>query len=509
MIKKVKSCGVSGMDGFPVIVEVDISNGMPSFDIVGLPDAAVKESRERIRSAIKNSNFDFPQKRITVNLAPAAVKKEGAVFDLPIAIGILLASEQIPSIDKEFAYFGELSLDGVIRPVSGVLPMVLTAFENGIESVFVSEENSKEAAIVGEVNVFSASTLYDVVCHLRGDNPLYRATINIMEYFEQNQQHILDFADVKGQEAVKRALEISASGGHNALMIGPPGSGKTMMAQRLPGILPDLSVKEALEVTKIYSIAGLLEKNKPIITTRPFRSPHHTVSPNGLSGGGVVPKPGEISLAHNGVLFLDELPEFTKTAMEVLRQPLEDGKVTVARVSGTYTFPCNTMFIASMNPCKCGYFGDETRQCTCTSTQIQGYLGKISGPMLDRIDLHIEVSPVRFKAFEGEEKPESSEKIKERVNAARKIQQKRFENENIFSNSQMLPSHIEKYCKIDEESTAMLKNAFNKLGLSARAYNRILKVSRTIADMDQEENIKIHHIAEAIQYRALDRKYWM
>jgi len=509
MIAKINSCGVLGIDGYIVTVEVDISTGLPAFEMVGLPDATVKESRERIRATLKNMGLIVPSKKITVNLAPANLKKEGAYYDVPIAVGILCASEQMfIDFPNEYAFFGELSLDGEIRRLNGVLPMVISAYMSGLTKVFVPIENAKEAAIVKGIEVYGVSHLGEILEHFNGDKILNPETIDVDKLFNDSNLDAFNFADVKGQENVKRALEVAAAGGHNCLMIGPPGSGKTMLSQRLSSILPAMSFDEALEVAKVHSIAGLLSSENPITKTRPFRNPHHTISAAGLSGGGAFPKPGEISLSHNGVLFLDELPEFRKDALEVMRQPLEDGVVTISRASGTLQYPCNIMLVASMNPCPCGYFGDKSRECSCPDEKRRKYLTKISGPLLDRIDLHIEVAAVKYDDLESSEKSERSEIIRERVNCAREIQRKRYENKNIYSNSQLSANMMEEYCSLSEDCGALLKSAFERLGLSARAHNRILKVARTIADLAGTENIEIAHLAEAIQYRSLDRKFW-
>lgn len=509
MITKAKSCGLIGLDGYIVDVEIDISPGMPAFDIVGLPDAAVKESKDRMRAAVKNSNFAFPSRRITINLAPAHIKKEGSMYDLPMAIAFLRATEQVCEFDEEeYAFLGELSLDGKIQPVSGVLPMTITARDNGAKYIVVPCQNAGEAAVVKGITVIAAENLSQIADHLNGIKKIEPCLIDIDSYFKNDDASMIDFSEVKGQENVKRALEIAAAGNHNILMIGSPGSGKSMVAQRLPTILPDMTFEEALEVTKIHSIAGTLPTDVPMITRRPFRHPHHTISAIGLSGGGKTPKPGEISLAHNGVLFLDELPEFTKDALEVMRQPLEDGSVTISRVSATLTYPCNVMFVASMNPCRCGYYGDPSGRCKCSETQVANYLGKVSGPLLDRIDIHIEVSPVKYKDLETDEPTESSAEIKKRVDAAREIQKNRYKDYNIYSNSQLTPAMINIFCRLGEQERNIIKAAFDKLGMSARAYNRILKVARTIADLDGSENIRAKHIAEAIQLRSLDRKFW-
>ena len=507
MISKVKTLGLMGIDGYVIIVETDISNGLPSFDMVGLGDTAVKESKERVRAAIKNAGLEFPIRRITVNLAPADKKKEGSAFDLPIALGILTATQQIINRDMDnYAFLGELSLDGEIKPVKGILPMVISARHEGIKNIILPYENADEAAVVKDINILPAKSIDEVVKYLNGKAELNRHVIDVDALFGNNNVYDLDFADVKGQENVKRALEVAASGGHNCIMIGSPGCGKTMIAKRLPSILPSMTFEEALEVTKIHSIAGTLQSDTSLITQRPFRSPHHTISNVSLVGGGKTPKPGEISLSHFGVLFLDELPEFNKDALEVLRQPLEDGVVTISRINATLTYPARTTLICAANPCKCGNYFDETKECTCTPNQVRQYLGKMSGPLLDRIDLHIEVASVKYKDLDSQEDEEKSSAIRERVNRARKIQQERYRDLNIYSNAELTPSLIKKFCKLDDKCKGILKNAFDRLGLSARAHNRILKVARTIADMDENENIKASHLLEAIQYRSLDRK---
>ncbi len=506
---KITSVGLTGLDGYIVEVQTDLSNGLPAYEIVGLPDAAVREAKERVRVAIKNIGLNFPQKRIVINLAPASLRKEGVIYDLPIAISILEATGQITILDsEESAFIGELSLDGDLNPISGVLPMAISAFQNGIKKIYVPEENAKEAAVVEGLMVYGVSNLKDILDHCHKIKEIVPTMVDTKELFSTVNSSMLDFCDVKGQENVKRALEIAAAGNHNVLMIGSPGTGKTMLAQRIGTILPDLTFSEALEISKIHSIAGTLPEGSPLITSRPFRHPHHTVSSVGLSGGGTIPRPGELSLAHNGVLFLDELPEFKRDVLEVMRQPLEDGAVTISRVNATLTYPCNLMLIASMNPCKCGYLGDSRRQCTCTPADVQRYRSKISGPLLDRIDIQVEVASVDYDKLSSEKSGETSKEIKKRIDKTRKIQLERYKDSNIYSNSQLTPKLMEKYCKLGEAENNILKAAFDRLGLSARAHSRILKVARTIADMEGAENITVPHIAEAIQYRNLDRKYF-
>ena len=513
MFSTVLSMGVFGMDSYEIRVETDISTGMPTFDIVGLPDTAVKESKDRVRSAIKNNDYTFPVGKIVVNLAPADTKKSGSVYDLPILVGILSASGQIMPPDPDCAFIGELSLGGDINPVSGTLPMAIEAQKRGIKRLFVPKDNSYECSLVDGIEIIAATSVSEVLDILSGKKEAVRTLFEGGDAFEKYRKNVdkgigLDFSEVKGQRAAKRALEVAAAGGHNLLMIGAPGSGKSMLAKRLPTILPDMSREEWIESTKIHSVAGLLTKDHPIITERPFRSPHHTVSVVGISGGGTMPKPGEISLAHNGVLFLDELPEFGRSALEALRQPLEDNCVTISRASGRVSYPCDVMFVAAMNPCPCGYFGHPSKKCSCSSVSIERYLSRISGPLLDRIDIHVDVMPVEYRQLTDDKKEETSAEIKQRVNAAREIQRKRYAGLGIYSNAKITPAMEKEFCRTDKKGDMLLETAFNKLGFSARAYDKIIKVSRTIADLAGSEEILAEHIAEAIQYRSLDRKYW-